>query len=180
MLHGIFASLQKFFNSIIKTARQEARWRDGDPVVHVDTSASQPPWAATLAAEILARGNRPQAKELITVWSDCAGMASEVFGMRQVGTCLQLVDVVSANVNVCFFLEACRTCRQVFEALEELSHRHVQLTVALVGACVPSFAILTWCDLLCLLCLFTVLFNNEANQPINSKSHTHIRFGFLR
>jgi hypothetical protein len=66
----------------------------------VDASARQPQWAVTLAAEILARGNRLQAKEEISIWSDCAGMASEVFGMRQFSTCLQLADVVSANVNV--------------------------------------------------------------------------------
>ena len=83
-------------DSIINTDRQAARWRDGDPEVRVDTSASQPQWAATLAAAILARGNRPQAKEVISIWSDCAGMASEVFGMRQFSTCLQLADVVSA------------------------------------------------------------------------------------
>ena len=48
----------------------------------VDDAADQPQWAATLAEVVLSQGSAQHMKGEVGCWCDCAGMASEVLGMR--------------------------------------------------------------------------------------------------
>ena len=48
----------------------------------VDDAADQPQWAATLAQVVLSQGSGLHMTGEVGCWCDCAGMASEVLGMR--------------------------------------------------------------------------------------------------
>ena len=53
-----------------------------EPPVVVNDAVDQPQWAATLAQVVLSQGSGLHMKGEVGCWCDCAGMASEVLGMR--------------------------------------------------------------------------------------------------